>query len=182
MAVCPSTSWTRGPAAHERDAPASVGQEIERAVEFRARHLAERGLDIGYDGAAILVDEIAIGPLPRRAGADLGQRGLHAQLQLVSQRLLEARIAGKSQLGHETQDGRAADPGALGELRHRFQTRHGIVGEQRQRRLALRGSQQAKALTDGLRDRQVGLAFHPSLQRDIRRPNHHYKFDLEITL
>src|SRR6266404_8954597 len=109
------------PSTDQRKAPSAIAEKLERALEFRARQLAERALDIGDDGPAVSIDEIRIGtpsPMVRR---HLGQRRLQSLLELVAQSLLETGIAGKPQLGHQAKDGGAADPGALGELRHGFQ-------------------------------------------------------------
>ena len=63
------------------------------AAEFRGRHLAERGLDVGHDGTSVLVEEIASGPLSQGTRPDLGQRGLNSQLELVSQHPQQGRIS-----------------------------------------------------------------------------------------
>src|SRR5512143_2812933 len=92
------------PPAHQRDAAALIAQQLERAPEFGARHLAERRLDIRHDGAAVLIDEIAAGPLPQGTRADLCQRRLAAQLEFVAQRLLKAGIARETELRHQAQN------------------------------------------------------------------------------
>jgi len=88
-----------------------------RALE-RARHRIEIG-----GGGVFVIARAAL-------GAQHQQRRVKARLDLFEQFGLEIGKAGKAELDDETNDGRIADSGALGEAGRGAEARQGIIAQQ----------------------------------------------------